>query len=268
MLPFQRVGRRQQHLKERLIPTFRQILHAVRWARRHRRGQMRVPELSIISRFIRPEDVVIDVGAHGGAWTGPLSRLVPHGHVFAFEALPYYATVLRLTARLLGWKNVTILNQAATDRPQRLELVFRDAAGRHLTGTTHVSGRNEQGLRQASGGGVSVEVEGVTLDQFRSQRQIKAVRFIKIDVEGFELPVLRGAARLIEECRPLLWCELWSAYTQRYGYSTMDLFAFLTERNYRAFLIEEGAGLVETDAANYPDQRDILAVPAEVNLAD
>lgn len=75
--------------------------------------------------------------------------------------------------------------------------------------------------------------------------------------------MLRGATTLLQECRPLLWCELWADYTERYGYTPAELFAFLTERQYQTFLIDDGAKLTSTDAATYPGQRDILAIPAE-----
>lgn len=207
--------------------------------------------------MIGPEDVVFDVGAHGGSWTGVLSKAVPQGQVYAFEALPYYAGVLKLTAWLCGWRNAHVINRAVMDDPRPVSMVWRNAAGHRLTGTTHVAGAGD-------GSGDTVTVEGVTLDLFRAQIGSPSVTFMKLDVEGFELPVLRGADRLIEECRPVLWCELWARYTRRYDYAPADLFQFLTEHRYRTFIVDDASRtLVPTSADTYPDERDILAIPSE-----
>lgn len=243
------------------MATIRQILHAITWARRHWTGRLRIPEFKLVGQLIGPHDVVFDVGAHGGAWTGSLRRAVPKGQVYAFEALPYYAGVLKLTARLCGWRNAHVINRAVMDDPRPVNMVWRDSSGRRLTGTTHVAGTEE-------GNGDAVTVEGVTLDQFRLEIGSPQVTFIKLDIEGFELPVLRGAERLVAECRPVFWCELWAEYTQRYGYTPADVFHFLTEHRYRTFIVEEDySALVATTAETYPGRRDILAVPQERPLA-
>jgi hypothetical protein len=105
----------------------------------------------------------------------------------------------------------------------------------------------------------------VTLDDF-SSRHVggKAVRFIKCDVEGFELFVVRGAAKLIQRDRPLFWCELWAEYTARYNYTPADEFEFVHSRGDRTFIINDRDRLEETDAQRYPGRGDILAAPQEV----
>lgn len=242
------------------IATLRQILHAVTWTHRHWTGRLRSAEFDFVREMIGPGDIVFDVGAHGGSWTSALSKAVPQGQVYAFEALPYYAGVLKLTARLCGWRNAHVINRAVVDDPKPVTMAWRDSSGRALTGTTHVAGYGD-------GSDNVVTVEGVTLDQFSAQIGSPRVTFIKLDVEGFELPVLRGADRLIKECRPVLWCELWAQYTRRYNYTPADVFQFLTERRYRTFIIDDaGKTRVPTSAETYPDQRDILAIPLESPL--
>lgn len=238
------------------ILDLRKTAHALKWACDHRTGRMSVAEAKFILPCLGPADVSFDVGAHGGAWCALLSKASPLGRIFAFEALPYYAEVLTLTSKLCGWKSVEIINRAVGDDAKPVSLMWKDSSGERLTGRTHVSGIGDHD-------GATVAVGGVSLDGFRESRRIEHVRFIKIDVEGFELPVLRGAVKTVEECRPLFWCELWAEYTQRYGYTPADVFQFFLDRGYRTFIIDVDRGLIETDVAAYPGQRDILAVPAE-----
>lgn len=221
---------------------------------------MRISEFGFVGPLIGPDDVVFDIGAHGGLWTSALCKAAPKGHVYAFEALPYYAGVLKLTARLCGWRNASVINKAVQEDAKPISMVWRDSASNLLTGTTHVAGLGDEG-------GDTVTVEGVTLDQFRDQIGSPRIAFIKLDIEGFELPVLRGAERLIEECQPLLWCELWAEYTQRYGYTPSDVFDFFTKHHYRTFIVDDAnRALVPTSAETYPDRGDILAAPSQMSL--
>ena len=90
----------------------KQFLHSLVWTKRHLTGQYDVSEISVVARFIRPDEICLDIGAHAGSWTRPLSKLVERGHVYAIEALPYYAKVLKLTVALLRLKNVSVINRA------------------------------------------------------------------------------------------------------------------------------------------------------------
>jgi len=239
--------------------TPRKLLHGLVWAYRHQAGRLPVPEFAFMRPYLRPDDLGIDVGAHGGSWTRVLSRALPLGHVYAFEALPYYADVLALTCRLCGWRNVSVVAAAVVDAPRTVRLVHRGSDGHPLTGRTHLLGSGD-------GGAPSVAVQGITLDSFMATMTSGRVGLIKCDVEGFELPVLRGAAQMIRTHQPLIWCEVWTEYTQRYGYHPRDLFAFLAESNYRTYTIGPDGGWMGTDAQSYSGAGDVLAAPVGLAL--
>ena len=80
------------------------------------------------------------------------------------------------------------------------------AAGRSGTATLHVDGISGAN-RLGEGGGSTVEVEAVTIDDFCARHGIRP-SLIKIDVEGAELEVLRGADAVLRRFRPLLLVEL------------------------------------------------------------
>jgi FkbM family methyltransferase len=231
------------------------LLHAVIWTRRHLAGRLPSPELLPLLRLLAPDDVFLDVGVHAGSWTIPASRVLTAGHVYAFEALPYYARVLKTTLALLGRRNVTVIVGAVSDAEGEVEIVWKDAAGRRLTGMTRISRGGDEGEK--------VRVRALTIDAFRQQHPAGRVRLMKCDVEGAELMVLRGAAATIDASRPLVFCELYDAYCARYGYSSPDVFAFFAGRGYRTMAFEEGT-FRPLDPALYRGAGDVLFVPDEV----
>lgn len=234
----------------------KQFLHALIWTKRHLTRQYDVSEISIVTRFIRPDEICFDCGAHAGSWTRPLSKLVEKGHVYAFEALPYYARVLKFTVKLLRLKNVTIINYAVIDHNNPVILIWRDDNGKRLTGLTHVAGLSED-TKDA------ITINSTTLDAFIASRKFRSrVAFVKCDVEGAELMVVRGAVKMIEKFRPVFYLEVESDHCRRYGYKPEDLFDFFDLQKYGAYTIS-GGDLFITDKGAYPGQGDVLFVPTE-----
>ena len=77
---------------------------------------------------------------------------------------------------------------------------------------------------------------------------------------GGEL-VLRGASRLIEAARPIVFLELYESYCEGYGYTLADVFALFDEQGYRSFVVADGPRPVKTDAASYLGRGDVLFAP-------
>ena len=236
----------------------RHLVHALVWARRHLAGRLPAKEIHPLLRCLAADDVFLDVGVHAGSWSIPASRRLTRGEVLAFEAFPYYARVLRATLALLGRRNITVVPAAVTDREGTLDVVWRDASGRRLTGMTHIS--------RSAAPGTAVRVPAITLDRFLDGRRTGRVRLLKCDVEGAELLVFRGAVGTIERWRPLVFCELYDEYCAKYGYRARDVFAFFLERRYTCFEFD-GHGFRPMDPATYSGTGDVLFVPSELDFA-
>ena len=155
-------------------------------ARAHRRFE---PELREVVAACDRDGVAVDVGAWFGPWTYWLSRRVEHVH--AFEPNPEVAAALRSTAR----PNVTVHEVAVSDAAGAAVLSL-SGRGRGSEGRSSL-----QALPDAT---LQVAVPRATLDSLDLDR----VRFVKIDVEGHELAVLRGARTLLERWRPVVLVEL------------------------------------------------------------
>jgi hypothetical protein len=152
---------------------------------------------------------------------------------------------------------VTVVNAAVADAEGHVDIVWKDVAGRRLTGMTRIHRGDEPGE--------TVRVRAITIDGFRRQHPHGRIRLMKCDVEGAELLVLRGAAATIDASRPLVFCELYDAYCGRFGYSAGDVFAFFASRSYRTLQFEAGA-FRPLDPAAYRGAGDVLFVPSEARL--
>jgi hypothetical protein len=81
--------------------------------------------------------------------------------------------------------------------------------------------------------------EPIQLDTLDHILADNAVAFLKIDTEGSELNVLKGAIQSIEREQPLVLCELFEDYQQRYGHHVKDIIDYLESRGYQSFRVQE-----------------------------
>ncbi|PJJ96376.1 hypothetical protein CO641_14095 [Lysobacteraceae bacterium NML91-0213] len=140
---------------------------------------------------------VLDVGANIGMTTLLHSRLADHVH--AFEPSPTTFILLEENVERAECDNVTLHNFGLGDTPTGRELTY---APDNRSGA-YVSDRIT-----ASEGHVIESIQIDTLDRFVEGGGTAAVDVIKIDVEGFEMHVLRGGARTLERLRPAVVLEM------------------------------------------------------------
>lgn len=236
--------------------SLRSVIHCGLLVVRYWRRRLRAAECDHVLPRLKTDDICIDVGAHCGSWTWPLAKRVPLGYVYAVEALPYYAGMLRCLARLLGFRNVRVLNYAVTRASMPLQLVWKNSSGRRLTGYTHLAGQGEN----VAG---TLTVQGEPLSSLVPPVDWPRVKFIKCDVEGAELGVFQGAIGLLSRARPIVYSELNATYCGRYGHGVGEVFEFFRAMDYRAFVLIEGPALREVNAGNYSGAGDVWFYPAE-----
>ena len=132
-------------------------------------------------------DVALDIGAHVGAVSAYLSRKFQK--VIAFEAVPSTFEFLRLNMQSLP--NVEALNVAVGPEPGEVYFAHYDRHGQ----LSHVASKE---------GEAETSRIGPIPIQTSDSMELGRISFIKIDVEGYELPVLQGARQTIERDRPLI----------------------------------------------------------------
>jgi FkbM family methyltransferase len=156
-------------------------------------------ELRQIPRLVDPRSHCIDVGAHHGVYAYYLARHASWVHCYE----PYPKDARFLAAAFAG-RNVKVYPYALSDREGDAELHVPLGPGSETGGQPSLLPPHGETFSETR-----LRVETKRLDQMGH----KNVGFIKVDVEGHERPVVAGAAKLLEEQRPLLLVEL-HGYTE------------------------------------------------------
>jgi FkbM family methyltransferase len=136
--------------------------------------------------------IVLDVGAHEGAYASELRALAPAAEIYAFE--PHPKTYERLKERA-GHEHFAAYNAACGSSPGRLTLYDY---GNRPDGSQHASLHRDVIERIHHGSATSWEVKVIALDDFIEQQGLKQINLLKIDTEGHEYEVLLGSRRAIE----------------------------------------------------------------------
>lgn len=184
----------EEKLKGLLVPP-KLYIH-FRAAKELRKGER---ELHLLPLIVPRHKVALDIGANKGVWAYCLSKICPQVH--AFEPNPKMYQILKRGAAA----NVKTHPIALSDQSGTAEL-------RVPKGT---KGYSNQGASlsefKVDGEFMSVSVESKRLDDM----DFGEVGFIKLDVEGFELSVLKGAAKTIERDHPVMLIEMEARHTGR-----------------------------------------------------
>jgi FkbM family methyltransferase len=160
--------------------------------------------MALFERVVRQGDLIAEVGGHIGYITQYFSQLVGDpGRVVVFEPGPNNLPYLRRNTRDLP--NVQVVELGVGRAPGRADFFVERLTGQNNSFVADFEGLAENA--QASGvhpGVERISVELTSLDAHFAE----SPSFIKIDVEGFELPVLQGGSRLLQQGRPLLMVEI------------------------------------------------------------
>lgn len=197
-------------------------------------GEYERPLSKIVESVIRPGDVCFDVGANFGWYTTLLSRLVgPTGEVHAFEPFPpSFDKLDENVARLHGASNVTVNNVAVGGSNKTAAITLDD--GEHSGFVSVV----DAGDVDAS----AIKCEMIPLsDYLISHLNGSELTFLKADIEGAELPMLRGAEPIFSQKQlPILLIEMVADTSARFGYTPNDILDHISARgDYRFVAFDE-----------------------------
>lgn len=151
-------------------------------------GTYEPEQTALFARWLAPGDTLLDVGAHVGYYTLVSSGLVgAGGRVYAFEPNPRNVRFLRRHVEANAAANVQVVESAVSDRAGTVRFDFGSGSG-----TGHIA---EAG---------TLEVRATRVDDFVREQGISPGA-MKIDVEGAEVRVLRGALETLRRSRPVVF---------------------------------------------------------------
>lgn len=149
-------------------------------------GSFEYGKQRLMASLLHPDDTMYDIGANVGYYTLLASQRVgPGGRVVAFEPLPANVRLVERHVRLNRVRNVSVHEVAVSDHEGRARFA--------------PNASNAMGRLSDSG---SIEVAMVSVDNIVATANLPDPALLKIDVEGAELGVLRGAVELLDRARP------------------------------------------------------------------
>jgi FkbM family methyltransferase len=150
-------------------------------------------EIRFLRQVVRPDDVIVDIGANFGLYSLSLAKICAQGHVWSYEPCASTAQHLRTSIQLNGYSNASVLQMALSSEPGIGKL--RNSTNSELNALTDSAEPGE-------------EVELTALDVEASTRGWTRVDIVKIDAEGHELQVLDGGKEFFDTYSPLVMCEI------------------------------------------------------------
>ena len=172
---------------------------------------------------IASHDVVLDVGANKCILTSLLSNQVgKKGKVYSFEANPdSYALCKQLLCQNHNWlKNCELIGKGCGSEPGIMQMARTSSNNTGMDRLVAVNSEESLGK----------DVEVVRLDD--ELASLDRIDLIKIDTEGFEFEVLKGASSILEKFKPKLFVELDSHNLERYSANVQMIIDFLKPFGY------------------------------------
>lgn len=205
-----------------------------------------------------PDMVYLDAGANVGEQTVFAAKRLTRGQVFAFEPTTEVFHVLSENVRSNGFTHVRAEQLGLGDRPGELP-IYSSHAEVASDGTVN---EGVPTLFSSADRGTLIErVKIVRLDDFLAPLNLARLDVMKVDVEGAEMIVLKGAAETIKRHRPVLIVEVHEGTSQSAGHSVRELLQFIEGLGYRIEGLQPDGGTRRFGAGELSAIRDVVCYP-------
>lgn len=239
------------------IPVFRLNLDPnfyAEWVLLHHMANGKCPEpevVDLIKRVVRPGDIVIDGGANVGFFSMIMAALVGDmGRVISFEPSPPNIERFQLNRDLNRFNNVALYTDALWQEVATLDFWPNRDSG-------------QSALWSCVDSLDKIQVRALPLDALAGAVLSAGVRFMKLDVEGAEERVLRGAAELLGRGYPTyIVVELQPLALAQLDSHQDGMRALMRQHDYQMFLLREDCGL----PALVPDRTVVKPAKRNVNV--
>lgn len=182
----------------------------------------------------REHDNIIDIGSNIGWVALNFARLSKTGQVIGFEPDPFNHRVCKENIDRNALFNISVLPYGLGEYSGQVDMEIRTPDNRGGNRITPV------GLK----GSVIVQIR--KLDDIREVTSLAIIHLIKLDVEGYELKVLRGGINLLKKHKPTLFIEVDDKNLRDQGDSAIELILFLESCGYYSIINAETGGKIES----------------------
>jgi FkbM family methyltransferase len=198
----------------------------------------------------KPESIVFDVGANIGFLTLRFASICTQGRIYAFEPSKKNFECLHRNLALNNFSNINVYRLALGEQtePKQLHEVYSFNTGANRILNASAENRSET---------ISVD----TLDNVVGELGLRRMDILKIDVEGYELFVLRGGEKTIQQFKPILFVELADDNLKAHGLTSHDIVRFIHRLDYTIFdaktsrPLDLSADKIHTDVLCFPNHK-------------
>jgi FkbM family methyltransferase len=208
-------------------------------------------ETNVVSSIIKPNDIIVDVGANIGYYTLIFSKLTGKGgKVFAFEPSNSNFKILNENIRINKYSDVVVtINKAVSDKEEQMNLYLNDE--------NHGMNRIFKSNAYAPKTNHVERIETIRLDSFFDKLQSLKVDFVKLDIEGSEYGAIKGMQKIIDNNKKLaLMTEFHPSSITEYG---------IVPRQFLELLYSFGFNIWSLDRTTKKKRRIALSSKCEVD---
>lgn len=198
-------------------------------------GTYEAGTLDIIKKCLKKSDIFIDIGANIGLMSIFASKVLGNkGFVYSFEPEPETFMILKKNIEINLIKNIRIYNIGFGEKRNKSHIYTNPYAGRGSASLI-------KPLNQNNSKRYEIQIE--TLDNFILEHDVTDVKMSKIDVEGWELQVLKGAKNFLRSAKAPIICIEYSKM-QSSDEQLLDIYSYiLSINNYNIYKLERGKGI-------------------------
>lgn len=179
---------------------------------------------------------ILDIGANIGYTTCLLASNFRNASVFAFEPIKQTYLDLLDNIKLNQLNNIIAYNLGLSNENKDVEFYYYSncVANTSITNLRHTDNY------------IKVPGKLICLDDIEELKE-KTIDFIKCDVEGNELFVIKGGRKTISRTRPIIFIEILRKYAKEFNYSANDVCSELRNLGYNAYIISENRKLIKIE---------------------
>ena len=187
-------------------------------------------EFSYFMEMLPANGAILDIGANIGIMTVALARKCPQAVIYSFEPIPANIQALERVIRFYNLKNVQVFPFALGEKNSQVKMIMPREKKSKMQGLSHVVMPGEM---EQEGEVFSIPMQ--EMDNIKELNNSERITAIKVDVENFELFVLKGGVTLLKKHHPLIYCELWDNDRRS------QCITFLSNLGYRVMIYREGS---------------------------
>jgi len=215
-------------------------------------------ETRLIQELMEPEQTWIEIGANVGYYTINMGNILRQGgQLYSFEASPYLYNLLLHSISMNGLDDVVSLSNRAVWKTSNEKISFVDSDKKYVGGSHIAYGEQDKG---------SVVVSTITLD--KAIKDHSSIDFLKMDVEGAECNILKGASSILENSPNLSIIMEWNSMLQKKaGSNPEECLNYLSSYNLdKMYIIQHDGELEETNIGYLSSTTDHLDILIERSL--